>query len=197
MNGIKALIETGEIGKMPLPDRANASGFFEPVMKQFRKEHPGVVFSISPEEDAAYMDAVKKGDEEKTADMVNKALDEYLKEHSYTRDDVAKVFGNIMNRHEGDYEIFGIRFDNRMLVPEEVFPKSHELFQDYMEDENGEQLYPDGEGYYEGYYDAGELDGTSTIWVGRPEEIADALGTAYNGKYVYLVVRRNQFTFFL
>ena len=47
VNGIKALIETGDIDKMPLPDRVNASGFFEPVMKQYRKEHPGVVFSLS------------------------------------------------------------------------------------------------------------------------------------------------------
>lgn len=51
VNGIKTLIETGDIGKMPLPDRVNASGFFEPVMRRVRRNNPNVVFSLSPEED--------------------------------------------------------------------------------------------------------------------------------------------------
>ncbi|MBR3454646.1 MAG: hypothetical protein IKH26_04910 [Bacteroidaceae bacterium] len=138
-------------------------------------------------EDRDYLDAVEKGDEEKAREMVKKAFDEYLKGHSYSRGDVARVFGDMLEKNRDGYDVFGIRFDNRLLVPNEVFPHSHELFQDYMEDENGESMYPEGEGPYSGFYDAGELDGTSTVWVENAEDIAKALGERYDGRYVYLV----------
>ena len=142
---------------------------------------------FSVREDRDYMDAVEKGDEEKAREMVKKAFDEYLKGHSYSRDDVARVFGDMLEKNRDGYDVFGIRFDNRLLVPDEVFPHSHELYQDYMENENGEPMYPEGEGPYSGFYDAGELDGTSTVWVENVEDIAKALGERYEGRYVYLV----------
>ena len=137
--------------------------------------------------DKEYEDALRRGDNDRAKRLVDDRLAEYLKGHSYTRSDVAHLFGDVMHRHKEDAEAWGIRFDKRLLVPEDVFPNSHELYQDYMEDEDGEQLYPDGEGPYSGFYDAGELDGTSTLLIGNKADIEKALSKPYAGNYVYLV----------
>ena len=64
----------------------------------------------------------------------------------------------------GDYSFYGIRSDDRNLSIGDVFPPSHALFQEPDYDEDGELVYPYiHNGPYHGYYDAGELDGTSVL----------------------------------
>lgn len=46
VEGWKHFIETGELTQMPLPDRANGSGVYKPLLKQFREENPQTAFSV-------------------------------------------------------------------------------------------------------------------------------------------------------
>lgn len=145
--------------------------------------------------DKVYVQAVKDGDMENAQKMVDSEYDKYAKTHSIDQKKAASLFTDVAKRYaessDGDEE-FGIRYDDRMLVPEEIFPNSHELFQDNLYDEEGNPVYPEGEGPYSGYYDAGELAGTSTIGISdygeiNEESLKKALSSPYWGKYVYLV----------
>lgn len=159
------------------------------------KRNPRKAVSEADRLDEEYMQAVKDGDMDKAQRMVDDKYAEYAKRHSIDRDKAIALFRSIAkqyleNNYEGDD--LGIRYDERMLVPEDVFPNSHELFQDYMEDENGNQLYPEGEGPYSGLYDAGELPGTSTIGISDygeldEEKLEKAFDAKYWGNYIYLV----------
>lgn len=96
---------------------------------------------------------------------------------------------------ESKYEIFGIRRDNTEYKIGDILPNSHQLFQDpqYTDFTCTELLYPYvEEGIYKGFYDAGELNGTSAICVNinlieESLEIADS----YDGKYLYLIAGNN------
>ena len=66
--GIRKFIETYDFQNLPEPDKINPSGRF----KNPDGEHK-VAFSISPEEDAAYMSAVENGDMETAGRMVREA----------------------------------------------------------------------------------------------------------------------------
>ena len=89
------------------------------------------------------------------------------------------------------YEIFGIRRDNTEYKFGDTLPNSHQLFQDpqYVDFTCTELLYPYIEdGAYEGYYDGGELNGTSAIYVDK-DKIKESMEDvkSYNGKYLYLI----------
>lgn len=87
-----------------------------------------------------------------------------------------------------EFEYYGLRIDDFEYSVGDTCNNSHELFQDPMYDDNDNPVYPEGEGIYEGYYDAGELDGTSCIKV-TAENIEWALDTIkqYMGEHIYLI----------
>lgn len=90
---------------------------------------------------------------------------------------------------ESDYEIFGIRADNYDYEIGDITFPSHQLYQDPIEDWEGNLLYPlIEEGPYEGFYDAGELDGTCAVEV-TIDNIEDALKIVrqYLGSHIYLI----------
>lgn len=67
---------------------------------------------------------------------------------------------------EDKYNAYGLRADSRKCKIGEVLPNSHQLYQDpwYTDGSMDELLYPYIEdGIYAGYYDAGELNGTSSM----------------------------------
>ena len=68
-----------------------------------------------------------------------------------------------LNLTDMPYEYFGIRADNYVYSIGDTTNNSHQLFQDPMWNEDDELVYPEGEGIYSGFYDAGELDGTCSI----------------------------------
>lgn len=98
------------------------------------------------------------------------------------------------------YDDYGFRIENYVYKIGDCTHNSHQLYQDphWI---NDELLYPYmEEGPYEGYYDAGELDGTCAIKVGAylPEETTDkeilySLGETvkYDGEYLYLIGGNN------
>lgn len=79
--------------------------------------------------------------------------------------DIAKEILDIVQNEESIYDCFGIRWDNAKYYKGDKLPNSHELFQDQCYDEDDNPIYPEGTGYYEGYYDAGELSGTCAIYI--------------------------------
>lgn len=91
-----------------------------------------------------------------------------------------------------EYEFYGIRVDEIKYSVGESANNSHQLFQDPDFDEDGELIYPYIEdGIYEGFYDAGELDGTCTI--GFDAEDDDSIQKAlekveiYFGSYIHIL----------
>lgn len=102
-----------------------------------------------------------------------------------------------------NYEYYGIRVDSGIKYNiGDTAGNSHELFQDpqYTDDTFSELLYPYIEsGRYKGFYDAGELDGTSAIEfhfeLDEPDDPNNlkSLKTAiqevsmYFGKYIHII----------
>lgn len=103
----------------------------------------------------------------------------------------AKEIAQIIEDSELDF--FGIRIDTVKYEVGEIAENSHELYQDPVYDESGEELlYPYcEEGKYKGYYDAGELDGTSAIRINSASEasISEALDIVkqYSGAYIHVL----------
>lgn len=83
---------------------------------------------------------------------------------------------------------YGLRVDDCNYNIGDICNLSHELFQDPIYDDNDELVYPEGEGIYKGYYDAGELNGTCAVSVNE-DCIESALEKAngYYGDYIYLI----------
>ena len=91
-----------------------------------------------------------------------------------------------------EYEFYGIRADETKYSVGETAHNSHQLFQDPNFDEDGELIYPYIEdGIYEGFYDAGELNGTCTIGFDPEDDdsIQDAIEKIkmYSGSYIYIL----------
>lgn len=150
---------------------------------------------LGPVDDAAYLDAVKRGDRKTALRMIRKRFDDYVYTHTIDEDKAKQIFAEIAIAYakENPDVTFGIRKDERLLVPESVFPNSHQLFQDQEFDEDGNPLYPEYE-FDESLYDAGELDGTSTLGFNvdydydlpTTMQSMDLRGP-YSANYVYLV----------
>lgn len=92
---------------------------------------------------------------------------------------------------EFGYEIFRLRKDDLEYKIGDILPNSHQLYQDpqYTDFTCTELLYPYiEEGIYKGFYDAGELNGTSAIYVDK-DKIKESMEDvkSYNGKYLYLI----------
>ena len=90
-----------------------------------------------------------------------------------------------------NFNFYGIRIDAIKYNVGDIANKSHQLFQDQEYDEDCNPLYPDGEGIYSGFYDAGELDGTCAIEL-NPEDdenVKKALESVndYPGRYITLI----------
>ena len=93
---------------------------------------------------------------------------------------------------ESEYEVFGLRSDSFVYEIGDTANYSHELFQDPMEDLDGNLLFPlIEEGPYAGFYDAGELDGTCAVEV-TLDNVEEALNEVkmYEGEYIYLIAGR-------
>lgn len=90
-----------------------------------------------------------------------------------------------------NFNFYGIRIDTIKYNVGDIANKSHQLLQDQEYDEDCNPLYPDGEGIYSGFYDAGELDGTYAIKFDPEddESIRKALESVddYPGKYITLI----------
>lgn len=166
----------------------------------FDGANPDIRFSIGTDiEHRDLYDRYKAGDEtalEEAQQLVMPLFDEYASAHTISHDEAALLFARIASQYADDHPFvnFGIRVDDRLLVPDSMFPNSHELFQDQEYDEDGNEIYPMFE-HDSSLFDAGELDGTSTLGVDVSEDIeatADEIltaikGNAYFGQYVYLV----------
>lgn len=90
-----------------------------------------------------------------------------------------------------DFSCYGIRIDTTRYNVGDIANKSHQLFQDQQYDEDWNPLYPDGEGIYSGFYDAGELGGTCAVEF-NPEDdesVKKALEfvDGYPGRYITLI----------
>ena len=93
---------------------------------------------------------------------------------------------------KGEYEVYGLRFTDIEYKIGDVLPKSHNWFQDdpnendYLDYEIVEKCVYDPE---IGIWDAGELEGTSTIGIRDAGELKEKLqrGRCYGGAHVYLV----------
>ena len=104
--------------------------------------------------------------------------------HNITIEDISKLLSD-------DNYYYGIRAEDFEYQVGDNCHKSHQLFQDPICDENGDEIYPYCEdGIYEGYYDAGELEGTCAIEVeANVKSIINALEKVNNyfGDYIYLI----------
>lgn len=89
---------------------------------------------------------------------------------------------------KGDYDYYGLRVDAIGYNVGDTASASHQLYQDDMYNDDGNLMYPRGTGIYAGYYDAGEIDGTSAIAVESDtiDRAIKALST-YNGNYIHLI----------
>jgi hypothetical protein len=89
---------------------------------------------------------------------------------------------------KASFDFYGLRVDDYDYSINDKCHNSHQLMQDAEFDEYGNLLYPYQEdGIYEGYYDAGELNGTCALKVGRDVETSlDGL-KRYEGKFIYLI----------
>lgn len=89
---------------------------------------------------------------------------------------------------------FGFRLDECKYNVGDYANNSHELYQDPQFDEDGELLYERGEGIYEWYYDAGELDGTCCIEFDPSDDssIEEALRTVscYYGDHFHVLCNK-------
>ncbi len=79
--------------------------------------------------------------------------------------EIAKEIFEIVRNEESMNDCFGIRWDSAKYDVGDNLPNSHQLFQDQEYDENEEPIYSAGEGRYEGYFDAGELNGTCSVGI--------------------------------
>ena len=93
------------------------------------------------------------------------------------------------------YDVYGFRMDSFKYSVGDTTYDSHELFQDPDYDYEGNLIYPYiDSGLYAGYYDGGELNGTSAIYFDLydDESIAKAFKTVqqYNttGTYKYIMI---------
>ena len=84
---------------------------------------------------------------------------------------------------------WGLRVDDYKYNIGDTCHISHQLFQDPEYDEEGELLYPYCEdGIYEGFYDAGELNGTCSVGIDEFNiEKAIKAVNEYFGEYTYLI----------
>jgi len=104
---------------------------------------------------------------------------------------------NIMQNSE--YEFFGLRKDDFNYNIGDICNNSHDLFQDPIYDDDGELLYSYCEnGIYKGYYDAGELNGTSAVEILADESEINIIKkidkmSMYLGDHLYLIAG-NDFT---
>mgnify|MGYP000851674368 CR=1 FL=1 len=103
---------------------------------------------------------------------------------------INKIIETMQN---SEYEYFGLRKDNFNYEVGDICNKSHELFQDPIYNENYELVYPYcKKGIYKGYYDAGELNGTSAIRVSTDDTENDIVKmveemSIYAGNNLYLI----------
>ena len=97
--------------------------------------------------------------------VVTMALEKLTKIGNKTIVEIAEEILEIVRNEESLYDAFGIRWDSTKYNVGDNLPNSHQLFQDQEYDENDEPIYPEGEGYYEGCFDAGELNGTCSIGI--------------------------------
>lgn len=104
-----------------------------------------------------------------------------------TVDDIKKAVADT------DFYYYGIRVDSGIKYNVgDTASNSRQLFQDPDFDENGELVYPlIEEGQNAGLYDAGELDGTSTIgfYADSDSSIEKALSiiSSYAGCYIHIL----------
>lgn len=84
---------------------------------------------------------------------------------SKTITEIAKEIFEIVRNEESMNDCFGIRWDSMKYNVGDNLPNSHQLLQDQEYDENDEPIYPEGEGFYQGYFDAGELNGTCSLGI--------------------------------
>ena len=90
-----------------------------------------------------------------------------------------------------NYEYYGFRLDNYKYDVGDTAENSHALYQDPDYDEYGELYYSYiSEGRFAGYYDGGELNGTSCLAVDPYD--ADSVESVLNMLYGY---PGNYFTF--
>lgn len=90
-----------------------------------------------------------------------------------------------------DFEILGLRKDDKLYNVGDILENSHQLFQDpqYTDDSCQELLYPYiSSGCYAGFYDGGELDGTCALEI-RKDNIDQIINDIkqYDGKNMYLI----------
>lgn len=89
------------------------------------------------------------------------------------------------------YEVYGLRVDNYNYNIGDMCFRSHQLYQDAFEDDDGNLIYPQGEGIYADYYDAGELPGTCALVINKYHPLDTVLVAlspyACLGDYIYLV----------
>ena len=106
-------------------------------------------------------------------------------------EELAKKIKSIVEN--GDYYHYGLRKDSYDYNIGDTCHKSHQLWQDPEYDEDGELIYPYiEEGPYAGFYDGGELDGTSSIGINYYDEIEDIiqkieLVSEYIADHLYLI----------
>ncbi len=93
------------------------------------------------------------------------ALEKLTKIGDKAISEIAKEILEIVRNEESVNDCFGVRWDSTKYNVGDDLPNSHQLLQDQEYDINDEPIYPEGEGYYEGYYDAGELNGTCSIGI--------------------------------
>lgn len=143
--------------------------------------------------------------EARELERVKKAFEEAYREsgkatsdtkYSLSEDAVSqKVTSELSKNFYDNYEAWGFRVDNYDYAVGDAVNNSHELYQDAEYDDDGELINPEGEGPYKGFYDAGELDGASSVGIntdtldGFDRRVAEALkkSKAYPGRYLYLI----------
>lgn len=113
---------------------------------------------------------------------------------------VQKIIDIMMETYDIDYDFdsywecpdyyFGLRKDDYNYNIRDICFNSHQLYRIPAYDDD-ELIYPEGEGHYEGYYDAGELDGTCSIGIENPSEkyVSESLKQTdfYSGEHLYLI----------
>lgn len=82
-----------------------------------------------------------------------------------------------------EYEVYGIRVDDKCYKIGEECDYSHQWYQDPEFGEDEELVYPYNEDM--GLYDAGELDGTCSISIRSHRAVE--LASRYSGKHIYVI----------
>ncbi len=93
------------------------------------------------------------------------ALEKLTKIGDKTIPEIAEEILEIVRNEDTLNDCFGIRWDKKKFKVGANLHKSHLLYQDQEYDHNDNPIYPEGKGRYKGYYDAGELNGTSSIGI--------------------------------